>query len=668
MKEIVVAVIGNPNVGKSTLFNELTGAKQYIGNWPGVTVEKKEGEKIFGDYKIRFVDLPGTYGLGASSIDERIARDYIIFEKPDVVVDIVDASNLDRNLYLALELIETGARVIIALNMMDIAESKGISIDVDALSRELGVPVVPTVAIKGEGIDELCSMIVQVAEGKIRYRPLKVKYPDTIEEAIMEISSLLSGITEDIDTRWLAIKLLMQDKEVIRYVEDMENGKKIVSVARDYVEKIRSKFGEDPLFIIAEARYGIISEIIQRTVSRAYMEATDISDLLDRVLTHRFLGLPIFFVILWSVFLFTFNVAAPIVDGIDLLFGWMGEVIVSWDINPLLKSFLVDGVISGFGSVLVFVPNIFFLFLAMSILEDIGYMSRAAFNLDRIMRKFGLHGKSVIPMILGFGCNVPGIMATRTLKTKKDRLLTILINPFMSCGARLPVYALFAGAFFSAHQGLVIFSLYLLGVFIAVVMGLIFKKLFSHGLSSPFVIELPPYRWPSITGLLIHVWERVWLFIKKAGTIILAFSIIIWALASFPIGVDYGTQASYAGQIGETISPVFEPLGFGNWQSSVALMFGFAAKEVIVSTFGTIYNVGDGISFNTALQNNFTPLSAYSFMVFTLLYIPCIAVIAVVKRETNSWKWPLFMIFYTTMIAWILAFIVYQGGLLLGFT
>ena len=284
------------------------------------------------------------------------------------------------------------------------------------------------------------------------------------------------------------------------------------------------------------------------------------------------------------------------------------------------------------------------------------------------MHKIGLHGKAFIPLILGFGCNVPGIMATRTLETKRDRLLTILINPFMSCGARLPVYALFAGAFFSAYQGLVIFSLYLLGVFIAIVMGLIFKKMLSQKLSSPFVIELPPYRWPSITGLLIHVWERVWLFIKKAGTVILAFSIIIWALASFPIGVEYGSQASFAGQVGETISPVFKPLGFGNWQPSVALMFGFAAKEVIVSTFGTIYNVGDGVSFNSALQNHFTPLSAYSFMVFTLLYIPCIATIAVVKRETNSWKWPLFMIFYTTLIAWVMAFIVYQGGLMLGFT
>ncbi len=651
MKEIVVAVIGNPNVGKSTLFNELTGAKQYIGNWPGVTVEKKEGEKIFGDYKIRFVDLPGTYGLGASSIDERIARDYIIFEKPDVVVDIVDASNLDRNLYLALELIETGARVIIALNMMDIAESKGISIDVDALSRELGVPVVPTVAIKGEGIDELCSMIVQVAEGKIRYRPLKVKYPDTIEEAIMEISSLLSGITEDIDTRWLAIKLLMQDKEVIRYVVDMENGKKIVSVARDYVEKIRSKFGEDPLFIIAEARYGIISEIIQRTVSRAYMEATDISDLLDRVLTHRFLGLPIFFVILWSVFLFTFNVAAPIVDGIDLLFGWMGEVIVSWDINPLLKSFLVDGVISGFGSVLVFVPNIFFLFLAMSILEDIGYMSRAAFNLDRIMRKFGLHGKSVIPMILGFGCNIPAIMSARTIESEEDRLTTMLVNPLIPCSARLPVLIMIASIFFGGYAPLAVFSMYVLGIFLALFMAILIRKIILRGVVSPFVMELPPYRLPSTKTITIHMWNRGSKFLRKAGIIIFSATTIIWALATFPHGTEFGGPDSYIGMLGRLIEPILRPLGY-NWQIAVALFFGFIAKEVFIDALGVIM----GGDYETKLGAMLSPAQAYGLMVFILIYVPCVATLATIRSETGSWRWTIFVLLYELILAFILAF------------
>jgi len=651
MKEIVVAVIGNPNVGKSTLFNELTGAKQYIGNWPGVTVEKKEGEKIFGDYKIRFVDLPGTYGLGASSIDERIARDYIVFEKPDVIVNIVDASNLDRNLYLTLELIETGARVVIALNMMDIAESKGINIDVDALSKELGVPIVPTIATKGVGIDELCSVIIKVAEGKIRYRPPKVKYPDTIEKAIMEISGLLSRITKDINTRWLAIKLLMQDKGIVEYIEGIEGGEEIVSVARSYVEKIRSELGEDPLFVIAEARYGVISEMMQRVVSRAYVEAVDISDLLDRVLTHKILGLPIFFAILWSVFLFTFNVAAPIVDGIDLLFGWMGEIIGSWDINPLLKSFLVDGVISGFGSVLVFVPNIFFLFLAMAILEDVGYMSRVAFNLDRIMRKFGLHGKSVIPMVLGFGCNIPGIMSARTIESEEDRLTTILVNPLIPCSARLPVLIMIASIFFGRYAPLAVFSMYVLGIFLALFMAILIRKIILRGVVSPFVMELPPYRLPSTKTVTIHMWNRGSKFLKKAGYIIFSATVIIWALAALPPGVEFGGPESYASILGRLIEPILRPLGY-NWQIAVALFFGFIAKEVFIDVLGMLM----GEDHEAQLGAMLSPAQAYGLMVFVVVYVPCLASLATIKSETGSWKWTIFVCLYELILAFILAF------------
>ena len=651
MKEIVVAVIGNPNVGKSTLFNELTGAKQYIGNWPGVTVEKKEGEKIFGDYKIRFVDLPGTYGLGVSSIDERIARDYIIFEKPDVVVNIVDASNLDRNLYLTLELIETGARVVIALNMMDIAESKGINIDVDALSKELGVPIVPTIATKGVGIDELCSVIIKVVEGKIRYRPPQVKYPDTIEKAITEISGLLSRITKDINTRWLAIKLLMQDKGIIEYIEGIEGGKEIVSVARNYVEKIRSELGEDPLFIIAEARYGVISEMMQRVVSRAYVEAVDISDLLDRVLTHRILGLPIFFVIMWSVFLFTFNVAAPIVDGIDLLFSWIGEIIESSDINPLLKSFLVDGIISGFCSILVFVPNIFFLFLAMSILEDVGYMSRAAFNLDRIMRKFGLHGKSIISMILGFGCNIPGIMSARTIESEEDRLTTILVNPLIPCSARLPVLVMIASIFFGRYAPLAVFSMYVLGMFLALFMAILIRKIILRGVVSPFVMELPPYRLPSTKTVTIHMWNRGSKFLKKAGYIIFSATIIIWALAALPPGVEFGGPESYAGMLGRLIEPILRPLGY-NWQIAVALFFGFIAKEVFIDVLGMLM----GEDYEAQLGAMLSPAQAYGLMVFVVVYVPCLASLATIKSETGSWKWTIFVCLYELILAFILAF------------
>jgi len=651
MKEIVVAVIGNPNVGKSTLFNELTGAKQYIGNWPGVTVEKKEGEKIFGDYKIRFVDLPGTYGLGVSSIDERIARDYIIFEKPDVVVNIVDASNLDRNLYLTLELIETGARVVIALNMMDIAESKGINIDVDALSKELGVPIVPTIATKGVGIDELCSVIIKVVEGKIRYRPPQVKYPDTIEKAITEISGLLSRITKDINTRWLAIKLLMQDEGIVEYIEGIEGGGEIVSVARNYVEKIRSELGEDPLFIIAEARYGMISEMMQKVISRAYVKAVDISDLLDRVLTHRILGLPIFFVIMWSVFLFTFNVAAPIVDGIDLLFSWIGEIIESSDINPLLKSFLVDGIISGFCSILVFVPNIFFLFLAMSILEDIGYMSRAAFNLDRIMRKFGLHGKSIISMILGFGCNIPGIMSARTIESEEDRLTTILVNPLIPCSARLPVLVMIASIFFGRYAPLAVFSMYVLGMFLALFMAILIRKIILRGVVSPFVMELPPYRLPSTKTVTIHMWNRGSKFLKKAGYIIFSATIIIWALAALPPGVEFGGPESYAGMLGRLIEPILRPLGY-NWQIAVALFFGFIAKEVFIDVLGMLM----GEDYEAQLGVMLSPAQAYGLMVFVVVYVPCLASLATIKSETGSWKWTIFVCLYELILAFILAF------------
>jgi len=672
--DIKVGLTGNPNVGKSTLFNALTKSKQHVGNWPGKTVEKKDGYASYKDKEIHFVDLPGSYSLTAYTEEETVTTSFILEEKPDVIVQIVDAENLERNLFMTIQLIELQAPLILAINMLDIAEKKGLEIDTKELSVLLNIPVVIIDARHENGIDNLMEAIVEKSTTKYRSK-IKLTYGTEVNDEFKKIKRFLRKNDKDIDEKelnWAVIKLLEGDIRIEQKLTKKPYYIELKSLVEKSISHLETIFSRDIHNILAGTRYGFIKGLSTQIVKNIKKSKNrDISCKADCLLTNKFLGVPIFLIVVWIMFQATFILSGPLIVWIENLFKFIGNHISvflgSMQTPEWVNSLIVDGIIGGVGGVLAFVPIIGILFLIISILEDSGYMARVAYVMDKLMHRIGLHGKAFIPLILGFGCNVPGIMATRTLETKKDRLLTILINPFMSCGARLPVYALFAGAFFSAHQGLVIFSLYLLGVFIAVVMGLLFKKLFSHGLSSPFVIELPPYRWPSITGLLIHVWERVWLFIKKAGTIILAFSIIIWALASFPVGVDYGTQASYAGQIGETISPVFEPLGFGNWQSSVALMFGFAAKEVIVGTFGTIYNVGDGISFNTALQNNFTPLSAYSFMVFTLLYIPCIAVIAVVKRETNSWKWPLFMIFYTTAIAWILAFVIYQGGLILGF-
>jgi ferrous iron transport protein B len=639
--KLTLGLTGNPNIGKSTLFNALTGARQHVGNWPGKTVEKKEGTFTYKNKKIKLVDLPGSYSLAAYSEEETITTEFILKEKPDVVVQIVDTQNLERNLFMTIQLIELQTPLVLALNMADLAKKDGIEIDAKQLSILLNIPVVIIDAKRKKGINELMDAVVEQSSSDKRSK-VKLTYGTEIDAKLKTNPTRL--------------------------------------------EKKSSKNINNAL---ANTRYGFIKglsrEVIKRDKTR---KKQNISDSVDNLLMNKLLGIPLFLIVAWLMFQATFTLSGPFMDWIELLFGFIGETVstlmTSWQSPAWVISLIVDGIIGGVGGILVFVPIIAILFLIMAILEDSGYMARVAYVMDKLMHRIGLHGKAFLPMILGFGCNVPGIMATRTLETKKDRLLTILINPFMSCGARLPVYALFAGVFFSAHQGWVIFSLYLLGVMVAIIMGFIFKKIFSKGLSSPFVIELPPYRWPSITGLLLHVWEKIWMFIKKAGTIILAFSVIIWALASFPAGVEYGSQESLAGQMGETISPVFEPLGFGNWQSSVALIFGFVAKEVIVGTFGTLYGVEDisepgaigadasdmtvsASSLTDALQNDFTPLSAYAFMVFVLLYIPCMAVLAVVKRETNSWKWPLFMVAYTTGIAWILAFIVYQGGKLLGF-
>ena len=670
MEKIKIALAGNPNVGKSTLFNQLTGMKQHVGNWPGKTVEKKEGSFKYKGNELDVIDLPGNYSLNAYSVEEIVSRDYIVDENPDVIVNIVDAGNLERNLYLTVQMIELGANLVLALNMNKFADEKGFNIDTLKLSELLGIPVVKIEAVDKTGFNELMKNVLEVSKSPNDVSG-RIKYGHEISEHVEQLEEIINKNISTINapSSWTALKLLEEDKEVVKKIEESQNGPKVSSEVKKIQKHLNDVFGDDVDAAVTDARYGFIAGLMQESIQKPKIDKVTRSDLIDRVVTNKYLGLPIFLFIMWLTFEITFTVGAPFQDLIDAGFSGLGGIISAYLGDGFLSSLLVDGVIGGVGGVAVFIPMIFLLFLMLSILEDSGYMARAAFVMDKVMHKLvGLHGKSFIPMILGFGCCVPGIMATRTLENEKDRFLTMLIVPFMSCSARLPVYALFVAAFFSAYQGWVLFSIYLLGIVVAILVASLFKKTLFKGMSSPFVMELPPYRRPTVKGALIHMWERGYLFIRKMGTVILAFSILIWILSSLPVGVEYASQGSITGHLGTAIAPVFAPLGFGDWQSSVALIFGFFAKEVVVSTFGSLYSVGDdGGALSAALQGTFTPLTAYGFMVFVLLYIPCLATFTAIRRETNSWKWPLFSAGFSLVIAWVAAFIIYNGGLLLGF-
>lgn len=674
-KEIVIAIAGNPNCGKTVIFNSLTGSRQHVGNWPGVTVEKKEGTFISNGRPVKVVDLPGTYSLGAYSEDEAVARDYILFEKPDVVVDVIDSTNMERNMYLTCQLLEMGVKVILAMNMYDEAKSRNIEINLDKISFLLGVPVIPTVATRNQGIDELVQQMIITAAAPSQKTPL-VNYGKDVDEVLNRICSVIkkdSELSKNFNCRWLAIKFLEGDATVGKIMQKSQEYEALKLYRDNCVKKLESMWGDDIESYFAEKRYGFISGIARETLKKhlSAEEKQTVSDNIDRVVTNSYLGIPIFLAAMWAVFQFTFALGNPLADLIDSFFRWQGLLFKGWleaaGAPQLLNSLIVDGIIGGVGSVIVFMPNIFLLFFAISVLEDSGYMARAAYITDRFMHMLGLHGKSFIPMIVGFGCNVPGILAARTLDNKRDRLVTILINPLMSCSARLPIYILFTGAFFSAQQGLVIFSLYFLGIILAVLMGLIFKKFIFKGETSHFVMELPPYRVPTLKSTFIHMWDRGSSFIKKAGTIIVAVVVLVWALSSLPAGIEYASPESFLGRLGSFIAPVFKPAGFGTWEASVALLFGVVAKEVVVGTLGTVYKAGEeGLS--AVISSAWTPLSSFSFMVMTLLYIPCIASIAAIRRETNSLGWTVFSIGYSLLLGWIMAVIVYQTGSLLGFS
>jgi ferrous iron transport protein B len=657
--KITIALAGNPNAGKTTLFNAITGSHQSVGNWPGVTVEKKEGTTHFAGHEIRVVDLPGVYSLTAYSPDEVVARNFIINEAPDVVVNIVDASNLERNLYLTVQILEMGVPTVIVLNMMDVTEKSGQTIDVAALTAEIGAPVIPLVASRGQGVDELLKGIIEAAEKKT-YPNFNLNYGEELET---EIGHLEGAIFDQPSgtrflPRWNAVKLLEQDKDVSAHFGCPGMQKAVA----DSLSHLKSMFGDQAETVIADARYGFITGLLKDVLQKPAIEPRTASDKIDRVLINRWLGIPLFLLIMLGTFEFIFTLARPLTGWINQFFAWLAGL--SSGITPdWLGSLIGHGVLGGVGTLLGFVPPIFLLFIAIAVLEDCGYMARAAFVMDKVMHKIGLHGRSFIPMVLSFGCNISGIMSCRTIENPKDRLTTILVTPFMSCGARLTIYVLLAAAFFPGQQGLVVFSLYVLGILVALLAALILRKRVFSGESSHFVMELPPYRWPTPTGVLVHMWQRGKAFLVKAGTVILGLVIVVWFLSSMPWGVHYAGADSWMGHIGRLLAPLLSPAGFGQWQAAVSLLFGFLAKEVVVGTMGAIFGVSGGTLGQTiATQLGWTPLAAYAFMVFCLLYLPCIASINAIRTETGGWKWALFTAFYTTAIAWVAATLIFQVG------
>ncbi|WP_413862100.1 ferrous iron transport protein B [Methanobrevibacter sp. UBA417] len=673
MKTLRIGLAGNPNVGKSTVFNYLTGMHQHVGNWPGKTVEKSEGTDIIihnGEkIELEIVDLPGNYNLSAKTLEEKVSIDYIVDESSDLIINVIDASNFERNMYLTLQLMELEANLVIALNMNKFARKKEYEIDSKKLSELLGVPVVEIEATDEVGIENLLDKVIETCKNPINSSD-KLVYGYELKDHIQDIVNEVEKVPElaDIPPKWVAIKLLENDEAITGRVQNSKNAAEILRASKKVKKHLQDVFNENSEEVLANARYGFIDGLVKEAVDKPAVEKPTTSDKIDKVVTNKILGIPIFLGIMFAAFELTFTLSSPLQNLIQYGFNILGAEIYVVLGHTFLSSFLVDGIIGGVGGVLVFLPLLFILFLVLSLLEDSGYLSRAAFVMDRVMHKLvGLHGKSFIPMVLGFGCCVPGVMATRTLDNDKDRLTTMLIIPFMSCSARLPVYALLTAAFFAAYQGLIIFALYVIGIIVAIIVALIFKRTLFKGLSTPFVMELPSYKLPSLKGVLIHTWERIVVFLKNAGTVIFVLSIVIWIFSSLPVGVSYGAKASLTGQIGTFIAPIFGPLGFGQWQPSIALIFGVFSKEVIVSTFTSLFGASGTIGVISALQSVFTPLSAFSFLVFVLLYTPCLATFATMKNETHSWKWPLFSMCVTLVVAYIISFVIYQGGLLLGF-
>lgn len=713
-RTINVALVGNPNCGKTSLFNIASGAHEHVGNYSGVTVDAKEGFFEFQGYQFRLVDLPGTYSLSAYSPEELYVRKHIIEETPDVIINVIDAGNLERNLYLTTQLIDMNVRMVIALNMYDMLEHSGNVLDYKKLGELLGVPIVPTISRNGKGIDTLFHVIIglyegadfmgqkkeiqnevmrayrewhdsyvpdhkygshaeeeHVTQGKSFIRHIHINHGPELERSIDAIKKEI-GKTESIrhkySTRFLAIKLLENDKEIEQNVITLlPNCAEILAVKEKEIARLKLSVNEDSEQAIADAKYGFITGALKETYVEKNQHTEMFTRIVDSIVTHRVWGFPIFFIFLYLMFECTFTFGAYPQAWIEWLVAGLGSIVETQMPAGPLKDLIVDGIIGGVGGVIVFLPNILLLYLFISFMEDSGYMARAAFIMDKIMHKMGLHGKSFIPLIMGFGCNVPAIMASRIIESRKSRLVTMLITPFISCSARLPIYLVMIGALFPHNASLVLFSIYTIGILLAVLMARVLSLFIVKGDDTPFVMELPPYRMPTAKSVFRHTWEKGAQYLKKMGGIIMIASIIIWFLGYYPNHSAYDTPAeqqenSYIGQIGKAIEPAIEPLGF-NWKMGIGILSGVGAKELVVSTLGVLYTNESDVD-NVDLSNRIpiTPLVAFGYMLFILIYFPCIATIAAIKQESGSWKWAAFAAFYTTALAWIISFAVYQIG------
>lgn len=710
-RTINVALVGNPNCGKTSLFNVASGGHEHVGNYSGVTVDAKEGFFDFQGYHFRLVDLPGTYSLSAYSPEELYVRKHIIEETPDVIINVVDAGNLERNLYLTTQLIDMNVRMVIALNMYDALQHSGNKLNYHKLSELLGVPIVPTISRTGEGIDNLFHVIIGLYEGidfmgqkdeikneilrefrewhdayvpdhkykgaednftaKGFIRHIHINHGPEIERSIDAVKKEISkneNIRHKYSTRFLAIKLLENDKDIeTRVIAPLPNGKEILAARDKEAERLRQLGNDDTEQCIADAKYGFISGALKETFTQTNHDTETFTRVVDSIVTNRFWGYPIFFIFLYIMFEGTFVLGEYPQRLIEWMVGLIGQGAEKFLSPGPLKDMIVDGIIGGVGGVIVFLPNILLLYFFISFMEDSGYMARAAFIMDKIMHKMGLHGKSFIPLIMGFGCNVPAIMTSRIIESRKARLVTMLVNPLMSCSARLPIYLVLIGAFFPGKASLILLSIYAIGILLAVLMARIFTKFLVKGDDTPFVMELPPYRMPTAKVVLRHTWEKGKQYLKKMGGIIMVASIIIWFLGYYPNHDAYATQAeqqenSYIGQLGNAIEPAIEPLGF-DWKMGIGILSGVGAKELVVSTLGVLYTNDDDIdSVNLSERIPITPLVAYCYMLFVLIYFPCIATLAAIRQESGSWKWAVFAATYTTILAWIIAFAVHQIG------
>lgn len=673
---IEIALFGNPNTGKTSLFNTLTGSYEYVGNWSGVTVEKKVG--LLRNKQGHIIDLPGIYSLNPLSRDESVVTNFLLNESFSEMLNIVDASQLERNLQLTVQLLEYGSPLIIGLNMVDVAKNRGIQIDEKKLSEQLGVPIVPIIARTGKGCKELSAQLVTIAN-QVR-EPLQLYYGPIIEKAIDQFSQLVKS-SKELDSnelppiRWLALQFLERNNVVLQFLQEIIDSKTL----NDLLHKTEARIIDDGEYkslhqAIYKVRRKYIEEIITQAAQRERVNQTSLTERIDNIVTNKFLGIPIFLLFMFFMFMLTFDwLGSPLSDALDAFFSgplteWLSAALISIGASDFIQSLVLDGIVAGVGGVLVFVPQIFILFFFISFLEDSGYMARVALVMDRVMEAIGLNGKAFIPMIIGFGCNVPGVMAARTIEQPKERLLTTLLTPLMSCSARLPVYALFVGAFFAAHQAFVVLALYVLGIVISFILAKIFSATILKSESSVFVIELPPYRMPQFETLARSTWEKGKGFVRKAGTFIFAGSVIIWLLTyAGPSGLAVDMDDSFLAGIGGLIAPLLAPIGFGTWQAGASLLTGFLAKEIVVSSMNIIYHVPDIDSLQGLMATAYTPLSAITFMVFVLLYIPCLATVATIQKETGSVKWTAFSMGYALILAYILCLVIYQVGRALGF-